>query len=188
MKTHCIQCGSLHAQNSYPKKCLQCNTEAYQNPIPVVVVLVPVKGEGVLVIQRGIEPQKGNWALPGGYMELGETMEEAGIREVFEETSLKVTNLKHFMQANSSNGKTVLSFFVSDPISKKDLPSFRSFETLDIKSTKKADLCFPSHQKAFDQFMKDQLIINLKYLTLLACFGAGVGAALGILYFKLFVA
>jgi 8-oxo-dGTP diphosphatase len=47
-------------------------------------------GERVLLVKRGHEPLKGEWSLPGGTVELGETLEEALTREVLEETGLEI--------------------------------------------------------------------------------------------------
>lgn len=47
-------------------------------------------GLEVLLIQRGKEPRAGSWSIPGGMQELGETVREAGIREVFEETGIDI--------------------------------------------------------------------------------------------------
>ena len=58
---------------------------------PIVAVgAVILDGDRVLLVQRGQEPLKGEWSLPGGAVELGETLEEAVVREVREETSLEV--------------------------------------------------------------------------------------------------
>ena len=58
---------------------------------PIVAVgAVILHGDRVLLIQRGQEPLKGEWSLPGGVVELGETLEAALVREVREETSLDV--------------------------------------------------------------------------------------------------
>ncbi len=59
-------------------------------PIPSVGALVVQHGH-VLLIQRGQPPAQGHWTLPGGVIEVGETPEEAVIREVREETNLTVT-------------------------------------------------------------------------------------------------
>lgn len=60
----------------------------------VIVAEDPARGPVVLLIRRGQEPLKGEWSLPGGAVELGETLEEALRREVLEETGLAVEPLE----------------------------------------------------------------------------------------------
>lgn len=55
-----------------------------------MVDVVITSEEGVVLIRRGSEPFAGQWALPGGFVEVGETVEEAAIREAAEETGLAV--------------------------------------------------------------------------------------------------
>ncbi len=62
---------------------------SFLNPLPVAVMLVPAAG-GLVVIRRGIEPAKGLLALPGGYINLGESWQQAAARELFEETGIRV--------------------------------------------------------------------------------------------------
>lgn len=58
-------------------------------PTPAVSALI-VQDHRILLINRGCEPNKGLWSLPGGSIELGETAREALVREVREETSLEI--------------------------------------------------------------------------------------------------
>ena len=59
----------------------------------VGVAAVVFRGDAVLLVRRGQEPARGSWSLPGGLVELGETLEEALHRELLEETGLSVTIL-----------------------------------------------------------------------------------------------
>ncbi len=69
----------------------------YKYPRPAVtadcVVITKEEEPKVLLIQRGIDPYKGCWAFPGGFMNMDETTEECAIRELEEETGLKVAKV-----------------------------------------------------------------------------------------------
>ena len=69
----------------------------YKYPRPAVtadcVVITREANPRVLLVQRGIEPYKGWWAFPGGFMEMDETAEECAIRELREETGLEVESV-----------------------------------------------------------------------------------------------
>jgi ADP-ribose pyrophosphatase YjhB (NUDIX family) len=87
---HCSFCGHpFTVGQDWPRTCSACRQVTYRNPVPVAVLLVPV-GDGVLLVRRGIEPGKGQLALPGGYVNFGETWEQAAVRETFEETGLRL--------------------------------------------------------------------------------------------------
>lgn len=60
-----------------------------ETPKLMVDVIIPAE-EGVILIRRGSDPYKGQWALPGGFVEVGETVENAAVREAKEETNLDV--------------------------------------------------------------------------------------------------
>jgi NADH pyrophosphatase NudC (nudix superfamily) len=69
--------------NSERLVCADCGYVAYENP-KVVVGSVVVAGDAVLMCRRAIEPRRGFWTLPAGYLELGETLEEGAAREAWE--------------------------------------------------------------------------------------------------------
>jgi ADP-ribose pyrophosphatase YjhB (NUDIX family) len=97
---YCMHCGE-RLSTALPEGdsrrrlvCISCGFIHYINPRPVAATL-PVRPDGsVLLIRRAIEPRLGRWVFPGGYMDVGETAEEAAIRETLEEARLQVANLR----------------------------------------------------------------------------------------------
>ncbi len=69
--------------------CSKCKKIYYENPTPVVAVVTRNDEGKILLIKRKIEPCKGEWALPSGFMEIDESPIEAALRELAEETGLK---------------------------------------------------------------------------------------------------
>lgn len=75
--------------------CPQCGHEVsiYRNPFPTVDIIISIEG-GVVLIKRKNPPH--GWALPGGFIDYGESAENAAVREAAEETGLSVEDLRLF--------------------------------------------------------------------------------------------
>ncbi|MCW2267896.1 MULTISPECIES: NUDIX hydrolase [Pseudomonas] len=72
--------------------CDHCQTIHYQNP-NIVAGVLPTHGSRVLLCRRAIEPRRGYWTLPAGFMENGETVEQAARRETVEEACARVGSM-----------------------------------------------------------------------------------------------
>jgi len=68
--------------------CPACSTIHYENPLNVVGT-IPYWGDKILLCQRNIEPRKGKWTLPAGFLELGETVAQGAARETDEEAGAR---------------------------------------------------------------------------------------------------
>lgn len=93
---YCSNCGSVNLETKIPNgdtklrtQCLDCNMVHYQNPKIVAGCLI-IEQNKVLLCKRDIEPRRGYWNLPAGFMENKETLQEAAKREVREEVNATV--------------------------------------------------------------------------------------------------
>lgn len=85
-----LRLGSVEGEFRDRLACPSCGLIAYVNP-RLVVTTIPTTDDGdVVLLRRGIEPGRGWWAQPGGFLEVDETVTEAAIRETLEETGLIV--------------------------------------------------------------------------------------------------
>ena len=66
----------------------------YRNPVPAVDLIIEIEGRGLVLIERRNPPH--GWALPGGFVDYGESLEQAAVREAKEETCLDVELLGQF--------------------------------------------------------------------------------------------
>lgn len=79
-----------HIYQQIRRVCPGCNFVQFHDPKVAVIALVTLR-ERILLIKRGVDPEKGKWALPGGYMDAGELPEAAVQRELMEEVGLAIT-------------------------------------------------------------------------------------------------
>lgn len=92
---HCKACGGTVRYQVPPEDnrdravCSDCGNIHYENPLNVVGT-VPYWQDQVLLCRRNIEPRRGLWTLPAGFMELGESTAEGALRETIEEAGAEV--------------------------------------------------------------------------------------------------
>jgi len=92
----CPRCGQP-ATVDYPRSisCPHCGYGAYYNPKPVAAAIPVTPGGEIVLLRRGFDPGKDLWTFPGGFVDLGESVEEAARREAREEivTDVELTGL-----------------------------------------------------------------------------------------------
>jgi ADP-ribose pyrophosphatase YjhB (NUDIX family) len=76
------------------KRCTNCGAESehFRNPFPTVDIIIELDDEGIVLIKRKNPPI--GWAIPGGFVDYGESLEDAAVREAKEETGLDVELIK----------------------------------------------------------------------------------------------
>ncbi len=88
---HCPRCGQA-PEIAYPRsiRCPHCGYAAFYNPKPVACALPHTEQGEIWLLRRGFEPRVGSWSMPGGFVDLGESVEDAARREVQEEMEIEI--------------------------------------------------------------------------------------------------
>ena len=123
--------------------CQRCDFIDYQNP-KIVAGCIPVWKDEVLLCKRAIEPRYGYWTLPAGFMELGETSLEAGMRETMEEANARVKVEDLFSVFNLPYVGQVYMMFRANLL---DLDFSAGVESLEVRLFKEEDI--PWNELAF---------------------------------------
>ncbi len=130
----------------------------FKNPVPVAVCLLPIEGK-LLGVRRGIEPCKGLVALPGGYVDSGETWPQACCRELIEETGINCDprEITLFSVESAIDSNRILIFGLAPAVGLDHLNlKFKNVETQELALIQQwEELAFPLHtliaQKFFEQ-------------------------------------
>ena len=140
--------------------CKLCKTIHYQNPKPTATLICP-KDDKILLVQRAYEPGKGEWGLPGGFLELGETLEEGAIRELKEETNLDgsvIKLLSHCSHFNSIFGDILLLGIQMEIKGWKNLQAGDDALNAKLFNIQEyPELAFECHQKILDSYLAKEI-------------------------------
>ncbi|MES2942468.1 MAG: NUDIX hydrolase [Pseudomonadota bacterium] len=140
--------------------CPACNTVHYENPLNVVGT-VPVwgeDGEQVLLCLRNIEPRRGKWTLPAGFMELGETTAEGAARETVEEAGAQFEMQELFTVLNIVRVGQVHLYYRARLLSTEFNPGY---ETIKARLFTEAEIpwdeiAFKTVQKTLEHYFSDR--------------------------------
>lgn len=160
----CSQCGGAVSQ-SIPKGdnrlrhvCGQCATIHYENP-RIVAGCLPVWRDQVLLCRRAIEPRRGFWTLPAGFMENGETVEQAAARETQEEACARVQALSLYTLFDLPHINQVYMLFRAELV---DLDFAAGEESLEVRLFAEheipwGELAFPTIGRTLEYYFADRL-------------------------------
>lgn len=137
--------------------CLHCDTVHYQNPRIVAGTLPTYKGQ-VLLCKRAIEPRKGYWTLPAGFMENGETTEQGALRETLEEANARIIHPHLYTMIAVPHISQVHIFFHGELA---DLDFFAGVESQEVQLFNEQDipwqeLAFPTVSTTLRRFFSDR--------------------------------
>ena len=163
---HCKNCGTAvvyrqpdDGDTKNRAVCPTCNTVHYENPLNVVGT-VPVFNDKVLLCKRNIEPRKGKWTLPAGFMELDETTSEGAARETTEEAGAQFEMQSLFSVLSVPKVGQVHLFYLAKLTSDQFDPGF---ETQEAKLFTEADIpwdeiAFKTVKVTLERFFADRAI------------------------------
>jgi ADP-ribose pyrophosphatase YjhB (NUDIX family) len=159
--SHCSYCGArFDGDAGWPRRCARCGSVSYLNPFPVAVLLQPVDG-GLLAIRRAIPPV-GRLALPGGFIDVGESWQAAAARELREEARIDVdpATIREARVLSAPDG-TLLVFGIAPPLAASSLPPFTpSTETSErvVLREPTDDMAFPLHARVVREYFSGALL------------------------------
>lgn len=135
--------------------CTKCGNVRWDSPVPVVATLIPLP-EGVVLVQRKVEPFVGRWCLPRGFMRTAEIPKRAAVRETLEETGLKVWLVRMLNACNPSPKGFQLNqvtMFYLAKVRQGELKAGDDAMSVGVFAPGNLpDICFPSDRKLIEDW------------------------------------
>lgn len=161
---YCSNCGSSKLEFSIPEGdhvkryiCLDCKTIHYTNPNMVVGALC-IKGDKILMAKRNIQPRKGLWTLPAGFMENAETLQQGAIRETFEETGSHAKVIQPYTLFSLPHINQVHMFFLAELLDENFGPTTES-QAVELHGEDEIlwdQIAFPTVEKTLRYYFADK--------------------------------
>ncbi|MGA9756451.1 MAG: NUDIX hydrolase [Desulfobaccales bacterium] len=157
----CPQCGGrLEKRQIKPREprrlvCTVCGFIFYLDPKLSVVAVIPMD-DGVVMVRRAIEPGYGLWVVPGGFVDLGEVVEEAVVRETQEETCLTVRPLRLLNIYSYPDHRTIIAAYVAEYVSGELTAADETLEArvFGLNEIPWPRIAFSSTKEALREFLK----------------------------------
>lgn len=133
----CPRCGG-GATVEHPRllRCGACGYHAFYNPKPVAAAIPRDPEGGIVLLRRGFEPGAGLWTFPGGFVDLGESVEDAARREVREEIAIDVRLGGLVGVYSRPDERVVLVVFsavaLGEPQTTEEAPEVRTFAPAEL--------------------------------------------------------
>src|SRR5579871_3933177 len=159
----CNQCGARVAfripEGDHLSRhvCEACGAIHYENP-KLVVGCVPVHAERILLCRRAIEPRRGYWTVPAGFMENGETLQQAAARESFEEALARVEVGSLLSVVHVLHAQQVHVFFRAKMTTPEFGAGVESLEAVMVEPNDIpwSDIAFPSTDYTLKRYLEDR--------------------------------
>lgn len=137
--------------------CPACDSVFYHNP-KIVTGCIPEAAGGLLLCRRAIEPRYGYWTLPAGFMENDETVQQAALRETWEESAARVELLALYSLFNIVHVNQVYMMFRARVLEKDGEPGH---ETLEVRTFEQSaipwdELAFPVIRCTLEHYFRDR--------------------------------
>lgn len=157
----CPRCGNrleerfIDEEQKYRRVCGNCGFIFYLNP-KVAAGTIPRQAGKIWLIRRNIEPSFGSWTYPGGYVDLGECVPDAAVRETYEETMLRVRLDRLLNVYSYGESGIVMIAYCATVISgtAEVTPESREIRSFSLDEIPWDDLAFPSTREALAEYVK----------------------------------
>jgi len=161
---YCPQCGAALQRRTVAERerpvCPVCGFIFYLNPIVAAAALVERKGQ-VALVRRGVEPGRGRWSLPSGYVELDESPEEAAVRETREELGLhiEIDGLLNTFTFSNPQSQGVLLVYAAHVIDGELVAGDDAVDAAWFGPDDLPDVAFRQHREVLRQWRQARAVI-----------------------------